>query len=63
MAATAFWIIFDAIVSVVGLNRPFYYLGDTARMDIFFKKLLGAEVTFILKLVLLIIAVFIALKF
>lgn len=60
--ALLFWVLFDIIVSI-SLGKHFWYLGDTARLDIFFKKFLGERLTFILKIILLIAATYVATKF
>jgi hypothetical protein len=33
-----FWVLFAGIVHVFALNRPFFYVGKTAKTDILFRK-------------------------
>ena len=38
LGAGIFWIVFDGIVNVFGLGVPFFYVGTTAAIDVFFQK-------------------------
>jgi len=35
---SCFWAVFAGIVHMVGLNRPFFYVGTTAKTDILLRK-------------------------
>jgi hypothetical protein len=38
-ALSCFWTIFAGIVHIVGLNRPFFFVGTTAKTDILIRKI------------------------
>lgn len=35
---SSFWLIFGGIVHIVGLNKPFFFVGTTAKTDILIRK-------------------------
>jgi hypothetical protein len=39
LGAAAFWLVHDGVVNLVGLQRPFFYVGTTAAIDRFFQSL------------------------
>jgi hypothetical protein len=36
--AVLFWVIHDGLINVVGLKKPFFYVGKTAQIDKFFQQ-------------------------
>lgn len=38
LGASVFWIVHDGIVNIVGLDRSFFYVGQTAAIDRFFQR-------------------------
>jgi len=36
--ASLFWVIHDGIVNIIGLQKPFFYVGQTAAIDKFFRR-------------------------
>lgn len=51
-----FWVIFGGIVHILGLKKPFFYVGVTAKTDIFFRKIFKKNTEFwsgLIKLILL----------
>ena len=38
LGAACFWLVHDGIVNLIGLKRPFFYVGTTSAIDRFFGK-------------------------
>jgi hypothetical protein len=43
---TNFWVLFGGIVHVFALNRPFFFVGTTAKTDILFRKVFPKNTMF-----------------
>lgn len=41
-----FWVIFGGIVHILGLKKPFFYVGTTAKTDILFRKVFKKNTEF-----------------
>lgn len=57
LGAGAFWIVFDGVVNLVGLEQPFFYVGGTAFLDRLARKFKKPELALALAKLLLIVGI------